>query len=262
MPRDLPKCETANVRPDTDLDHLYPEFRRRVLAVLAELKAVTNVPWRIVQGFRPREYQEYLYSLGRTRPGRIVTWTRDSLHLYGLAADFLPEGKSYADVPRSWWVKLYETGKKHGLRNPAWRRGDLGHLELGGPEWTKKAREWIRLGMPSEEPAAEGESYRLYLEGREEPIFHRMPVRDGVAYCPIEPLARRLHLAYRWNAEKACPRIGGIDLEGDVVWLPVPGYGAVAHAPIRQIVAALGWRLALDAERRAITLDRERPAPA
>lgn len=250
------------MRPDTDLDHLYPEFRRRVEAVLSDLEAETGAKWRVVQGFRSKEYHNYLYSLGRTRPGRIVTWTRNSMHLYGLAADFLPVGRSYARVPRSWWEKLCEIGRRHGLSNPAWRRGDLGHLELAGAEWKKKAREWIRLGMPSEAPAREEVTYQLYDKGKTRPILHRMPVRNGVAYCPIKPLARRLRLAYGWNEERACPRIEQTDLVGDIVWLPVPGFGMLVHMPIRQIARTMGWRLSVDGERRAVILDRGQPGRA
>lgn len=50
----------------------------------------SRVAIRIVQAVRTIEYQNDLYALGRTKPGRIVTNARggSSYHNYGLAFDF------------------------------------------------------------------------------------------------------------------------------------------------------------------------------
>ena len=41
----------------------------------------------VSQGLRTLEEQEALYAQGRTKPGKIVTWTMDSKHLTGRAVD-------------------------------------------------------------------------------------------------------------------------------------------------------------------------------
>lgn len=41
----------------------------------------------LVETLRPQERQNYLYSLGRTRPGKEVTWTLNSNHTPGYAWD-------------------------------------------------------------------------------------------------------------------------------------------------------------------------------
>lgn len=49
----------------------------------------------VVQGVRTQEYQNELYAQGRTKPGKIVTWTKSSKHLiqpdgFGHALDLVP----------------------------------------------------------------------------------------------------------------------------------------------------------------------------
>ena len=43
--------------------------------------------WGIVQGNRTQAQQNALYAQGRTKPGKIVTWTRNSRHIGGYAVD-------------------------------------------------------------------------------------------------------------------------------------------------------------------------------
>ncbi|MDP2090783.1 MAG: hypothetical protein Q8K30_04255 [Candidatus Gracilibacteria bacterium] len=42
----------------------------------------------ITESWRSQERQNYLYSLGRTIPGKTVTWTKDSEHTKGEINDF------------------------------------------------------------------------------------------------------------------------------------------------------------------------------
>lgn len=56
----------------------------------------------IVQGVRTKEQQEELFSQGRTKPGKIVTWTKQSKHLrqaddWGHAIDIVPVIKGRLD---------------------------------------------------------------------------------------------------------------------------------------------------------------------
>ena len=53
------------------------------------------VDFSVVQGLRTNEQQEELYAQGRTKPGKIVTWTMNSKHLaqedgYSHAVDLAP----------------------------------------------------------------------------------------------------------------------------------------------------------------------------
>lgn len=70
------------------------------------LKAIelTSVDFRITQGVRTLAEQKMIYAQGRTRPGKIVTWTLKSRHIGGFAIDFvaMPDSKNI-----SWDEKYY-----------------------------------------------------------------------------------------------------------------------------------------------------------
>jgi peptidoglycan L-alanyl-D-glutamate endopeptidase CwlK len=71
---------------------LHPAVREEVkkLIYAAELNLPLNAKIRVVQGLRTKQEQDDLFSLGRTKPGKIVTNARfgQSFHCYGLAIDF------------------------------------------------------------------------------------------------------------------------------------------------------------------------------
>src|SRR4030095_5509597 len=90
-------------------------------------------PFRLFEGFRSAQRQEYLYAQGRTRPGAIITkappWS--SLHQYGVAGDFVlfESGWSWDDsgTRERWWDRLHEAGYAHGLMPLSWEQP---HLQL------------------------------------------------------------------------------------------------------------------------------------
>lgn len=55
-------------------------------------RAAVEIPFDVlvVEGLRSKERQASLYAQGRTKPGKIVTWTLDSKHILGLAVDLAP----------------------------------------------------------------------------------------------------------------------------------------------------------------------------
>lgn len=44
----------------------------------------------VVEGVRTIQRQRDLYAQGRTKPGKVVTWTMNSKHIDGLAVDLAP----------------------------------------------------------------------------------------------------------------------------------------------------------------------------
>lgn len=103
-------------------------------------KAAEKAPaFQIVQGNRTQAQQDALYAQGRTKPGKIVTWTRKSRHIGGGAIDFaaLVNGKI------SWDTKLYPAiasqikaaAKALGYTitwGGDWKTKDWGHIQLEG----------------------------------------------------------------------------------------------------------------------------------
>lgn len=53
------------------------------------------IPLTVIEGVRTRERQAELYAVGRTKPGKPVTWTLNSKHCDGLAVDLAP-------IPLDW----------------------------------------------------------------------------------------------------------------------------------------------------------------
>ena len=55
-------------------------------------EACHNLPFDVivVEGVRTEKRQKELYAQGRTKPGKIVTWTLNSKHITGDAVDLAP----------------------------------------------------------------------------------------------------------------------------------------------------------------------------
>jgi peptidoglycan L-alanyl-D-glutamate endopeptidase CwlK len=120
---------------NTDPACLHPVFRAKAAELLSRL-AAENIPFRLFEGFRPPERQQYLYAQGRTRPGPIVTraqpWT--SYHQYGLAGDFvLFENGLWSWETRgasgAYWPRLQAVGRELGLEPLSF---EMPHLQLAG----------------------------------------------------------------------------------------------------------------------------------
>ena len=76
---------------DRSVNSLHPIFRHSLEAWLGEVEArVPHVEMRVTETRRTYARQAWLYAQGRTDPYRdapAVTWTMDSRHRWGLAAD-------------------------------------------------------------------------------------------------------------------------------------------------------------------------------
>jgi hypothetical protein len=120
---------------DVDPAHLHPAVRARVERVLTRL-AAEHIPFRLFEGFRAPQRQQYLWDQGRVRPGAKVTNAQpwQSMHQYGLAVDLVlwENGKwSWDDRgPKgAWWKRLKQIGRDEGLASISW---EAPHLELAG----------------------------------------------------------------------------------------------------------------------------------
>lgn len=72
-------------------DALHPDFREKLDKWLAAATAA-GFDILVYETFRTPERQQWLFDAGRKRPpfGRYLTYTMDSCHRYGLAADIVP----------------------------------------------------------------------------------------------------------------------------------------------------------------------------
>jgi len=93
---------------------LTPECEQKAFQFLTIAKA-DGYNLKITQGRRTQKQQDALYAQGRTTPGKIVTNTRNSVHLTGNAFDFSFSGKN--PYPDNFdWSILGKIGKSIGLR--------------------------------------------------------------------------------------------------------------------------------------------------
>uniref|UniRef100_A0A6H1Z898 Putative peptidase n=1 Tax=viral metagenome TaxID=1070528 RepID=A0A6H1Z898_9ZZZZ len=89
----------------------------------------------ITDTWRSFAEQQALYDLGRTKPGRIITWAKpgQSFHNYGLAFDFVPMNEGKPDWKSLDKFQLVgEMGEDLGLEwGGRWpRKKDMPHLQM------------------------------------------------------------------------------------------------------------------------------------
>ena len=114
------------------LDQLNAKTREAALLFLdiAEDEGLEVV---ITETYRSQERQEYLYTLGRTAEGNVVTWTKNSEHTKRSAFDIAKNviGEEYSD--RDFFRKAAEIGKRIGLEaGYYWGGGrqDMPHFQM------------------------------------------------------------------------------------------------------------------------------------
>ena len=112
-------------------DDLIPEAREKCLAWKAACDA-KGLRVRITETYRPQERQDELFAQGRTTPGRICTWTRNSKHTLRRAWDFVVLNE---DGSANWNEEAYkapaEVATSVGCEaGYYWRKQDCPHIQL------------------------------------------------------------------------------------------------------------------------------------
>lgn len=105
-------------------------------------------PLFVVEGLRTKERQTELYAQGRTKPGKVVTWTLQSKHIDGRAVDVAPMINGAID-----WgdAKKFDAIAKAMLSAAK---------ELGvGVRWGK---DWNQNGKPGEKGETDSPHWELY----------------------------------------------------------------------------------------------------
>lgn len=132
-------------KQDRDLNHLNPMFRPYIERWLAAVRAkFPQYDVLIVETFRTRARQEYLWAQGRSGPykrNRVVTWTQDSAHEYGLAIDWVFVNKKTRQAV--WDAALYKDAYAHvppgGLELETLAPTEYPHVQLKGGVQTARA---------------------------------------------------------------------------------------------------------------------------
>lgn len=113
-----------------DIKELNPVAQKACNLFMAECKkAGLNV--LITETYRSQARQNYLYEQGRTRPGSIVTWTKNSNHTGRMAWDICKnvKGKEYSDA--KFFEQCGAIAKKLGITwGGTWKTPDRPHFEV------------------------------------------------------------------------------------------------------------------------------------
>ena len=113
-----------------DINRLKENAREACQLFLAECEG-RGFPMLITETLRTRERQEELYAQGRTMPGKIVTWTKNSKHMTGLAWDICKnkKGEEYSDI--SFFEECGRVAEELGIIwGGTWKNKDMPHFEV------------------------------------------------------------------------------------------------------------------------------------
>ena len=121
------------------IEELLPAMQLRVLR-FAGAMAEVGIPWMITCTYRSQDEQDALWRIGRSEPGRRVTWRKISNHTSRRAMDFaiLKDGQPCWDVKVSVnkndmpdYLEAGQIGESLGLIwGGRWRNPDYPHFEL------------------------------------------------------------------------------------------------------------------------------------
>lgn len=85
----------------------------------------------ITETYRSQERQNYLYQQGRTRPGQVVTWTRNSRHTNRRAWDICKNVKGQEYNDHTFFRKCGDIAKSLGITwGGTWSTPDTVHFEV------------------------------------------------------------------------------------------------------------------------------------
>lgn len=113
-----------------DIKQCTPELQEKYELFCYEMDGA-DIPFILTCAKRTQKEQDALYEQGRTKPGKIVTWTRKSKHVEGKAFDIcvLKDGK--ADWNAESYNKPGEIGERIGLIwGGRWKTPDRPHFEI------------------------------------------------------------------------------------------------------------------------------------
>ena len=113
-----------------DINELSPVAQKACRLFLAECKK-EGLPVLITETYRSQARQNYLYEQGRTRAGKVVTWTRSSRHTGRMAWDICKNLKGHEYSDQLFFKKCGEIAKRLGITwGGTWKTPDKPHFEV------------------------------------------------------------------------------------------------------------------------------------
>ena len=157
-----------------DINALSPVAQKACRAFLAACEK-EGLPVLITETYRSQARQDYLYAQGRTRAGKVVTWTRNSRHTGRMAWDICKnvKGQEYADA--KFFADCGKIAKRLGITwGGTWDTPDQPHFEV--------TKDW--KGKEDEEVV---EKCKIIIDGKEHTVDRIL--KDGINYIKIRDVA-------------------------------------------------------------------------
>lgn len=113
-----------------DLSELTPAAKK-ACELFLQLCSREGLKVRVTETYRSSERQNELYAQGRTKPGKIVTWTKKSRHISRRAWDICQDisGREYSD--NSFFKSCGAVAKRLGITwGGDWSTPDMPHFEV------------------------------------------------------------------------------------------------------------------------------------
>ena len=145
-----------------DIKELTPQAQKACGLFLSECKK-QGLNVLITETYRSQERQDYLYQQGRTRAGKVVTWTHNSRHTSRRAWDVCKQvkGQEYSDA--TFFKQCGEIAKKLGITwGGTWQSSpDTPHFEIS-TDW--KAPTYFKQVNKETQPQNSAEFDYSYLK--------------------------------------------------------------------------------------------------
>ena len=139
-----------------DINELLPVAQKACKLFLSECEK-EGLAVIITETYRSQARQNELYAQGRTKPGKVVTWTKNSRHTSRLAWDICKnvKGAEYSDT--SFFKKCGAIAKKLGITwGGSWKTPDMPHFEV--------VKSWSYEGDEEEMSEAERKKFNALME--------------------------------------------------------------------------------------------------
>lgn len=154
-----------------DISELTPTAQQACKAFLYKCKQ-QGLKVRITETYRSQERQDELYAQGRTKPGKIVTWTHNSRHKSRLAWDICQDikGKEYSD--NNFFKACGAIAKELNITwGGTWNTPDMPHFEVTAV-WTAPQKEEEKMTLAEKQAFEALEKEIQELKDKSERIYH------------------------------------------------------------------------------------------